>query len=399
LPPQLQTFGIYLVPCVKSGVCLGPGIWPIGAGATIDCARRRAAIGHAKFRMKVAFGINLFPGAALLAREDVGKFKDLVKMAEDYGAEAIGTYDSAFVGGDAYVRATVAAMASTRAHVGLRPTNPLTREPQVMASFLASIDSLTGGRAFMDIGSGDSAVLNIGFNIATRARLEDYVTCIRGLLAAGSATYQGRPQRVRWHREAVRSHVPISLCAEGPKMLHLGGRIFDGVIAGTGLSPEIIDDTIKRIHAGAREAGRNPAEIDIWFTTRTSLHEDRDRAITNVKASVSSILNHSMRQGLEGKHVPEDFRARLQEYVDGYVLYDHVLNEGRNPQRMDQLGLTDYAIKRFALAGNPGDWIARIEELAEAGANKLWVGPVGGRLDSQLHYMKILGEQIMSRFT
>jgi hypothetical protein len=65
---------------------------------------------------------------------------------------------------------------------------------------------------------------------------------------------------------------------------------------------------------------------------------------------------------------------------------------------MDELGLTDYAIRRFALAGNVGDWIARIEELASAGATKLWVGPVGGRLDSQLHYMRILGEQIMSRF-
>lgn len=348
--------------------------------------------------MKVAFGINLFPGAALLGREDVGKFNDLVKMAEDYGAEAIGTYDSAFVGGDAFVRATLAAMASTRARVGLRPTNPLTREPQVMASFLASIDSLTGGRAFMDIGSGDSAVLNIGYKIASRARLEDYVTCVRDLLAGGTANYQARPQRVRWSREAMRPRIPISLCAEGPKMLHLGGRIFDGVIAGTGLLPEIIRDTVARIHAGAREAGRTPADVDIWFTTRTSLHEDRERAVTNVKASVSSILNHSMRQGLDGKHVPEDFRVRLQEYVDGYVLYDHVLNEGRNPQRMDQLGLTDYAIKRFALAGNPGDWIARIEELAATGANKLWVGPVGGRLDSQLHYMRILGEQIMSRF-
>src|SRR5215472_7128646 len=131
-------------------------------------------------------------------------------MAEDYGAEAVGTYDSAFVGGDAFVRATVIAMASSKARVGLRPTNPLTREPQVMASFLASLDSLTSGRAFMDIGSGDSAVLNIGYKIATRARIEDFVACVRNLLAGGKATYQGRPQLVRWSSTAVRHHIPIS---------------------------------------------------------------------------------------------------------------------------------------------------------------------------------------------
>ncbi|HKB26829.1 MAG TPA: LLM class flavin-dependent oxidoreductase [Methylomirabilota bacterium] len=348
--------------------------------------------------MKVSFGVSVSPATPLLHEKDTRRFMDLVRMADDYGAEAVGTFDTAFIGGDAYVRATLIALAAPRARVGLRPTNPLTREPQVMASFLASIDALTGGRAFMDIASGDSAVLNIGHRVASRARIEDYVTCVRGLLATGEATYQGRPQRVRWASTAVRPRVPISICAEGPKMLHLGGRIGDGVIAGTGLLPEVIRDTVQRVHAGAREAGRKPSDVDIWFTTRSSLHEDRAKAIENVKASVSSILNHSMRFGLEGKHVPDELKAKIQTYVDGYELYDHVLHEGRNPKRMQELGLTDYALERFALAGDPHDWIERIERVAEAGARKLWVGLRASDMDSQLHYMRILGEKIMAHF-
>ncbi|MGH7917448.1 MAG: LLM class flavin-dependent oxidoreductase, partial [Candidatus Binataceae bacterium] len=343
-------------------------------------------------------GIHLVSPEPLMRRAELSQFSDLVRMAEDYGAEAIGTYDSAFIGGDAYVRATAIALASHQARVGLRPTNPLTREPQVMASFLASIDSLTEGRAFMDIASGDSAVLNIGFKIASRARIEDYVACIRDLLANGAATYQGRAQRVRWSASVVRPHIPISICAEGPKMLHLGGRIGDAVIAGTGLMPEVIKDTVARIHAGASAAGREPSDVEIWFTTRTSLHEDRARAIENAKASVSSILNHSMRQTLEEKNVPDALRAKIREYVENYVLYDHVVSAGENPKRMEQLGLTEYAMERFALAGDANDWIARIEQLAEAGATKLWLNAEGGNLDRQLHYMRILGERIMARF-
>jgi len=349
--------------------------------------------------MKVAFGISVAPSGPLLRREEISQFSDLVKMAEDSGAEAIGTYDSAFIGGDAFVRATLIAVASTRARVGLRPTNPLTREPQVMASFLASLDSLTDGRAFVEIASGDSAVLNIGYKIASRARIAAYANCIRGLLASGEATYLGRPQRIRWSAAAIRNRIPIYICAEGPLMLHLGGRIGDGVIAGTGLTPEIIRDTVARIHAGSREAGRDPADVDIWFTARTSLHEDRDKAIDNVKASVSSILNHSMRYSLDDKHVPNDLRAKVQQYVDGYELYDHVVQSGTNSRRMEELGLTDYAIRRFALAGNPGDWVARIEELAAAGATKLWIGPMGGRLDRQMHYMRILARDIIPHFS
>src|SRR5258707_10353718 len=320
--------------------------------------------------MKISFGIHLAPGP-FFRRDDLDRLNDLVKMAEDYGAEAIGTYDSAFIGDDAFVRLALMAVASTRARIGLRPTNPITREPQVMASFLASIDSLTGGRAFMDMASGDSAVLNIGYQVASRARIEDYVTCVRDLLAKGEATYQGRSQRVRWASTVTRQRIPIFICAEGPKMLHLGGRIGDGVTAGTGLLPEVIKDTIARVHAGALEAGRSPSDVDVWFTTRTSLDEDRDRAIQGVKASVSSILNHSMRFGLDNKHLPAELRGKAQEYVDGYDLYDHVLHEGRNPKRMEALGLTQYAIDRFALAGNASDWIKRIEQIAEAGARKI----------------------------
>jgi 5,10-methylenetetrahydromethanopterin reductase len=337
-------------------------------------------------------------GAVLLRREDAQHFMDLVKMADDYGVEALGTYDSGFIGGDTYVRTTLMAMASQRARVGPRPTNPLTREPQVMASYLASIDSLTNGRAFMDIASGDSAVFNIGYSAASRAQIEDYVGCVRGLLATGGATYRGRPQRVRWAAEAVRRRIPISICAEGPKMLHLSGRIGDGVIAGTGLLPEVIQDTIARVHVGAREAGRDPAEVDIWFTARSSLDEDRERAIDHVKASVSSILNHAMRFGLEGKHVPEALKAPIQTYVAGYELYDHVLSAGQNPKRMEELGLTEYAIRRWALAGNPSDWVKRIEDIAAAGATRLWVGIGRGGFERQKHYMRIFGEQILPHF-
>jgi len=348
--------------------------------------------------MKVSFGISVGPGKPLLTQADTRAFMDLAKMAEDYGAEAVGTYDTAFIGGDAFVRATLIALATRRARVGLRPTNPLTREPQVMASFLASIDAMTGGRAFVDMASGDSAVLNIGYKVASRARIEEYVTCVRDLLARGSGTYQGRPQRVRWASTVTRPRVPISICAEGPRMLHLGGRIGDGVIAGTGLLPPVIQDTVARVRAGAREAGRDPSAVDVWFTARSSLHEDREKAIENVKASVSSILNHSMRFGLDDKHVPADLRAKVQDYVDGYVLYDHVLQAGQNPRRMGDLGLTDYALRRFALAGNAADWIARIEEIAQAGATKLWIGLGSGDLESQTHNLRIIGEQIMPRF-
>ena len=136
----------------------------------------------------------------------------------------------------------------------------------------------------------------------------------------------------------------------------------------------------------------------VWFTARSSLDADRDKAIERIHASVSSILNHSMRFGLDGKNVPDDLRGKIQAYVDNYVLYDHVLHEGQNPKRMEALGLTQYALDRFALAGNARDWIARIEQVASAGATRLWLTVSGRGFDEQTKYLRILGEQIIRRF-
>jgi len=348
--------------------------------------------------MKVRFGVSVISGTAFPHRRELDKFAELIRIIDGSGVELIGTNDTSFIGGDAYVRATLIAQTARNAQVGIHPTNPLTREPQIMAAFLASIDAMTEGRAFLDIGSGDSAVYNIGLAPASRAQLTNYITCVRDLIATGEGSYDGRPQRVRWHGEAVRERIPITLCAEGPKTLHLGGRIFDGVIAGTGLLPEVISDTIERVAAGAREAGRDPSEVEVWFTTRSSLDADRDKAIERIHASVSSILNHSMRFGLEGKNVPTQFRTKIAEYVEGYELYDHVLQAGRNPKRMAELGLTEYGLERFALAGNVNDWIERIGALADLGASRLWLSTEAGDLDRQIHYMKVFTEQIMPHF-
>ena len=122
--------------------------------------------------MRVRFGVSVSSGTAFPHRRDLDKFAELVRVIDGSGVELIGTNDTSFIGGDADVRATLIAQTATNAQVGIHPTNPLTREPQIMAAFLGSIDALTEGRAFLDIGSGDSAVYNIGLAPASRARMK-----------------------------------------------------------------------------------------------------------------------------------------------------------------------------------------------------------------------------------
>jgi 5,10-methylenetetrahydromethanopterin reductase len=344
--------------------------------------RRRATV------LRLGIVLQFWP----MSSAELGDFFDLARMAEDYGISALGASDTSFVMGDASVRLTLAALGSRSAQVGMQPTNPLTREPQVMASMLASLDALTDGRAFMNIGSGDSSVLNIGLRPAPRAIIADYVCCVRDLLATGAGTFQGRDQSIQWGGAVYRPAVPIGILGEGPRMLELAGRIGDAAVIGSGLTPDVIQESRGRVEAGAIEQGRAPGSVDVWFTARAALNMSRDYALAQVKGPVASVLNHAMRSGLDGKCVPSELRPRIEEYVASYHLSDHAGT--RNVELMDALGLTGWALERWAIVGTPRDWIERLANLSATGATQLWF-TIGRSIETQRESLRLLGEQVL----
>ena len=94
------------------------------------CARSSSDTPCYDAAMKIAFGIGFGGSPPLLLGDDAATFMDLVRMAEGYGAAAIGTYDSAFLGGDAFVRATLMATASSaRRHRPPPEQSPDARAP------------------------------------------------------------------------------------------------------------------------------------------------------------------------------------------------------------------------------------------------------------------------------
>jgi 5,10-methylenetetrahydromethanopterin reductase len=349
----------------------------------------------------VDFGIGLGGEPRFLGPDDVTLLSEIVKVADGGGVRAIGTHDTSFIGGDAYVRATLIALATGQARVGLRPTNPITREPQVMAAFIASLSVLTSGRAFVDIATGDSSVKSIGRSPATRAVLEEYVTCIRELLDHGSSNFDGRPQRIQWSDDIQTHRIPITICAEGPKMLHLAGRIGDGAMCGTGLSADVVTDTKRRITAGALAAGRDPAELDVWFYAVSSMDADPTLASDVLLPQLASILHHSLSGAVVDKVVPDAVRGRLAEYQQTYHLADHSALKAKNSNvhRMNELKLTQYAADRFAVTGTASQWIERIGTLVEAGVEKLWLNLGRGSLQHQRTVVEAFVRHVLPEFS
>ncbi|HUK64196.1 MAG TPA: LLM class flavin-dependent oxidoreductase, partial [Dongiaceae bacterium] len=189
------------------------------------------------------FGIVFLP-------ESLRDFGSLCREAEATGFDWLGVADSQSVFHELYVALTLAALDTSRIRLGPLVTNPQTRHLVVTASAIASLDELSGGRAALGIGSGDSAIYTLGAPPATVAGLEDAIGTLRQLTSGEAVRRGGRI----WQVHRARRRVPIYLAAEGPRTLELAGRIADGVIVGLGLTPEVIALSLQAIERGARAA-------------------------------------------------------------------------------------------------------------------------------------------------
>lgn len=287
------------------------------------------------------------------------------RLAEEEGFDLVGLGDSQSIWRDVYASLATVARATDDVRIGPAVTNPVTRHPAVTANSICTIDELAGGRTILGMGSGDSSVQTIGERPARLADLEEHVSIHQSLTRGRPAEYDGETIRIEWVEDTNPSpNVPVFLGAEGPKTLELAGRIADGVFIGTGLFPELIEESVERVTAGAEAAGRDPDEIETWVLAKANVNETTAAAIDEIKMALAASANHAFRFTLEGKRVPDEYREPIRQLQAEYVPHEHEeLGQTRNRELVEELGLTEYLSDRFAVAGTPADCREKLAEI------------------------------------
>jgi alkanesulfonate monooxygenase SsuD/methylene tetrahydromethanopterin reductase-like flavin-dependent oxidoreductase (luciferase family) len=97
---------------------------------------------------------------------------DLARLAEDNGFGHVWMWDSHVLWQEVYPIFAMMASETERIRIGPLVTNPITRDPTVTASVLATLNDLSGGRMDMGIGRGDSARRVIGQKPVTVEQME-----------------------------------------------------------------------------------------------------------------------------------------------------------------------------------------------------------------------------------
>ena len=329
------------------------------------------------------FGVTLLPDSLeALARR--------ARLAEEMGFDYVGVGDSQSLFRELYVSLSTLATSTRRVMLGPTVPNPHTRHPAVAASAIASVNELSGGRAFLGIGSGDSSVLNLGLRPARVAELRHYVQSVRDMLAGKPTEYRGRPAHVRW----ANAPIPIVMAAEGPRTLAMAGEFADAAIVHTGLTTEILSDTIARIREGEHSAGRKPGTVGVWAFAKCNIAESRDDAIQEIKMALAASGHHVFAFTLEGKRVPPELQEAVNALRRQYQASEHEqLGHTRNAALTDELGLTDYFADRFAIAGTPEECRSKARSIFDSGVDVLLITAIGPDPD---HIIRCFGREVIA---
>lgn len=72
--------------------------------------------------------------------------------------------------------------------------------------------------------------------------------------------------------------VPVYVAASGPLAAKLVGRVADGFICTSGKDPALYEQLLEKVEEGAREAGRDPDQIERMIEIKVSYDPDVDAA-------------------------------------------------------------------------------------------------------------------------
>jgi alkanesulfonate monooxygenase SsuD/methylene tetrahydromethanopterin reductase-like flavin-dependent oxidoreductase (luciferase family) len=262
--------------------------------------------------------------------------------------------------------------------------------PQLAAES-ATLSELSGGKFNLGIGLGsypsESLRKQLGLPlISPIAYARDFLTPLRALFAGKQVEYDG--ELVHFHGLKLgidAPPVPVYLAAMGPRMLRLAGELANGVTPNWS-SPEQIAWMREQVAEGARQAGRDPAEVPFAQYIRVCVDEDEDAAR---RAFATHVLRYSVARPGQPKTL--GYRAHF-----GRMGFDDILNqvEARRDAGADLAQLVDALpvelmrnVGYFGRAAGAADALRRLAQgLDEAMVRIITVRP--GDLDACLNTVR-----------
>ncbi|MFQ5661121.1 MAG: LLM class flavin-dependent oxidoreductase [Gammaproteobacteria bacterium] len=330
--------------------------------------------------MPVSFHVGILPNRPLT------EFVDWIAQADASGFGGVWVADSQSIFRDAFMALTLFADRTRQMELATGVTNVITRHPAVLAHSLATLDELSGGRAILGIGVGESAVYNIGKKPARLKRMEEVIGVIRTLMAGETAHFDGQDIEVSWPPRQV----PVVMACTGPKSLQLAGSIADGVLFQVGADPALVRYAKKNIEIGAGRAGRDVAGIKLYQRLACAVSRDREQVREEARG-YASVAAGTVYSAIPERDMPEELWADLRLMKEQYDYQQHGSMEAKQADL-----ITDRILDAIAIAGTPEEAVPRFKQLVDLGVEN-FVLPIATRKPEVI--IKTLAEEVIPEVT
>jgi 5,10-methylenetetrahydromethanopterin reductase len=307
----------------------------------------------------------------------------LAATAEAYGFDGVTVYNDMLYQ-PAWLPLLEIARATQRVRIGPAAVNPFTAHPMNIASEIALIDEMAGGRAYLGMARG-SWLEYVGLRPQQAVTaLREALECVRHLLRRDPAPYAGKifpiagGDTLRW--EIHRADIPFLLGSWGPKTIQACIREIAEVKIGGSANPQVVPPFRQIIDEAAHNVGRNGGDVGIVVGAVTVVDLDGARARQQARRECALYLPVVAELDPSLKIDPE-LLARIRAATDRYA-YDEAAAL-----------ISDDLLRRFAFAGTPDEVAEHAASIFAQGAARIEFGTPHGLTPQE--GLRLLGERVL----
>ncbi len=310
-------------------------------------------------------------------------------QAEERGWDGIGTPYAPTMAPDPYVSLSAVAAETSPIKVVTWVATPASHTPAAAAGSIKTVQAMSGGRAVLGLGRGDSAMAYLGMAPAPVKFFEAYVSRLHNYL-------QDEPQpfdldldggghfppvdRLGLSQTATEAKfglfmkgiepAPLDLVGTGPKVLGIAARHADHVTTAVGADPKRVAWALGVVRAAREAAGvTRPLNLGAWVPVAVT--DDREAGRRMLSGVTTSMARFTAMYGNVVAPVSEGDRQIYENVHDNYELHGH-FREGSPQSRV----VPGEFIDRFAIIGPPEVCVERLRALADLGIERFVIsGP------------------------
>jgi 5,10-methylenetetrahydromethanopterin reductase len=284
-------------------------------------------------------------------------------------AEAAG-FDSVFASShynnrDPFLALGRLAAVTDAASLGPAAANPYDVHPARLASQVATLEEVSGGRAVCGLGAGDRSTLrNLGVERERPLRRVLETTRVSRILWRGErVTHQGTFVCEDAGLNYAPGKVPVYVGAQGPEMLRMAGKHADGVLVNAA-HPREVAWARERIADGEADRVREE-DVDVAAYVSVSVAEDGAAARQAARPVVAFVAAGAPERALARHDIDRERARRVGAAIEA------------GDFSAAGAAVSDAMLEAFCAAGTPAEIEARVDDLLAHADGIVAAAPLG----------------------